>query len=106
MHTEAFTYTRQTHEWSAPVFSGLQAANSGETGPLHGDAEIPGGRFLLGALPEEPFVFDNEKWAHVVDVRPFAIARAAVTQSEFAEFVEVRGYSRRDRKSTRLNSSH
>jgi gamma-glutamyl hercynylcysteine S-oxide synthase len=83
MHTEAFTCLRQTHGWSPLVFSGLQAANSGERGPLHGDAEIPGGRFLLGALPEEPIVFDNEKWPHVVDVRPFAIARAAVTQSEF-----------------------
>jgi iron(II)-dependent oxidoreductase len=97
MHTEAFTYTRQTHGWRAPVFSGLEAANSGEGGPLPGDAEIPGGRFLLGALRgEDPFVFDNEKWAHPVEVRPFAIARAAVTQAEFAEFVEAEGYSRRE----------
>src|SRR5215475_14934322 len=55
MHTEAFTYTRQTHGWSAPVFSGLEPASSRETGPLAGDVEIPGGRFLLGALHDEPF---------------------------------------------------
>jgi iron(II)-dependent oxidoreductase len=96
MHTEAFTYTRQTHGWSAPLFSELGAANSGETGPLRGDAEVPGGHFLLGALREEPFVFDNEKWAHPVDVRPFAIARAAVMQSEFLEFVEANGYRRQE----------
>ena len=96
MHTEAFTYTRQTHGWSAPVFSGLDPASAGETGPLRGDAEIPGGRFLLGALQEEPFVFDNEKWAHPVEVHPFAIACAPVTQGEFAEFVEAKGYSRRE----------
>jgi len=96
MHTEAFTYTRQTHGWSAPVFSGLEAANSSETGPLRGDAEIPGGCFSLGAQREEPFVFDNEKWAHPVEVRPFAIARAAVTQSDFLEFVEANGYSRKE----------
>jgi iron(II)-dependent oxidoreductase len=96
MHTEAFTYTRQTHGWRAPVFPGLEQATSGATGPLSGDVEVPGGRFLLGGLREEPFVFDNEKWAHPVDVRPFAIARAAVTQSEFAEFVEAKGYSRRE----------
>src|SRR5215470_10858490 len=96
MHTEAFTYTRQTHAWNAPVFSGLEPASSSETGPLRGDAEIPGGRFPLGGLPEEPFVFDNEKWAHLVEVRPFAIARAAVTQAEFLEFVEARGYIRRE----------
>jgi iron(II)-dependent oxidoreductase len=94
MHTEAFTYTRQTHGWSAPVFSGLEPKSSGGAVPLRGDAEIPGGRFLLGAVREEPFVFDNEKWAHLVEVPPFAIARAAVTQAEFAEFVEGTGYSR------------
>src|SRR5262249_43102152 len=36
------------------------------------------------------------KWAHPVEVQPFAIARAPVTQSEFAAFVEDRGYERRD----------
>lgn len=96
MHTEAFTYTRQTHGWSAPVFSGLEPATSAETGPLRGDAEVPGGRFLLGALQQAPFVFDNEKWAHLVEVRPFAIARAPVTQAEFAEFVEGKGYGRQE----------
>lgn len=96
MHTEAFTYTRQTHGWRAPVFSGLEPVSSGETGLLAGDVEIPGGRFLLGALREEPFVFDNEKWAHAFEVQPFAIARAAVTQAEFLEFVESQGYSRRE----------
>lgn len=96
MHTEAFTYTRQTYGWRAPFFPGLGPTKSGETDPLRGDAQIPGGRFLLGALHEEPFVFDNEKWAHPVEVRPFAIARAAVTQSEFLEFVEAKGYSRRE----------
>ncbi len=96
MHTEAFTYTRQTHGWTAPVFSGLEPTSSGETGPLRGDAQIPGGRFLLGARHQELFVFDNEKWAHPVEVRPFAIARAAVTQSEFLEFVDARGYSRQE----------
>ncbi len=94
MHTEAFTYTRQTLGYPAPVFSGLEPSNAGEMGPLPGDVEIPGGRFLLGALPEESFVFDNEKWAHPVAVRPFAIARAAVTQAEFAEFVDGQGYRR------------
>src|SRR5437762_13318634 len=88
MHTEAFTYTRQTHGWSAPVFSGLEPGSSCEGGPLGGDGEIPGGRFRVGAVHEESFVFDNEKWAHAVAVEPFAIARAAVTQVQFLEFVE------------------
>ncbi len=104
MHTEAFTYTRQTLAYPPPVFStdGAPAPSSSgvkksaTAGPLPGDAEIPGGRFLLGALRGEPFVFDNEKWAHAVEIRPFAIARAAVTQTEFAALVEDRGYERRE----------
>ena len=38
---------------------------------------------MLGASSDEPFIFDNEKWAHPIEIQPFAIARAPVTQSEF-----------------------
>jgi iron(II)-dependent oxidoreductase len=55
---------------------------------------VPGGTFALGALPRDGFVFDNEKWSHPVELRPFAIARASVTQAEFAAFVEDGGYRR------------
>jgi gamma-glutamyl hercynylcysteine S-oxide synthase len=96
MHNEAFTYTRQTLGYPAPQFSDQETAAGGEAGPLRGDAEIPGGRFFLGASPEEQFVFDNEKWAHPVPVHSFDIARAAVTQGEFSEFVEAGGYRRRE----------
>ncbi|MCP3958489.1 MAG: ergothioneine biosynthesis protein EgtB, partial [bacterium] len=65
-------------------------------GPLPGDVEVPGGTFALGATPGEPFVFDNEKWAHEMEVEPFAIARAPVTNAEFAAFVEDRGYLKRE----------
>ena len=58
------------------------------------DAEIPGGSFALGASPSERFVFDNEKWSHPAKVRPFRMARSAVTNAEFAAFVEDEGYLR------------
>jgi iron(II)-dependent oxidoreductase len=97
MHNEAFAYTRQTHGFPAPrSFHPEAHCGAAEGGPLNGDAEIPGGRFMLGALPGGSFVFDNEKWAHPVEVRPFAIARAAVTQGEFQDFVEAGGYQRRE----------
>lgn len=95
MHAEAFAYTRQTLGYAAPR-SSFEQTPANEAGPLRGDAQIPGGSFLLGALPGEPFVFDNEKWAHPVHVDSFAIARAAVSQSEFQEFVEAGGYVRPD----------
>jgi iron(II)-dependent oxidoreductase len=96
MHTEAFTYTRQTLAYPAPLLDGNADPEDDRAGPWPGDVVVPGGRFLLGAAAEEPFVFDNEKWAHPVELKPFAIARAPVTQAEFAGFVEDGGYRRRE----------
>jgi iron(II)-dependent oxidoreductase len=94
MHDEAILYTRQTLGYPPP--HGVFAAPPPDGGALGGDAEIPGGEFLLGARRSFGFVFDNEKWEHPVRVRPFRIARAPVTQAEFAAFVEEQGYRRRE----------
>lgn len=94
MHGEAFTNTRQTLAYPAPPIP-LDAPPP-VTARAEGDAAIPGGTFLLGATPDLPFVFDNEKWAHEVRVEPFRMARAAVTNAEFAAFTEDGGYRRRD----------
>ena len=101
MHTEAFTYTRQTHAYPAPrlrcVSQAAVARGEEPAGaPLGGDAYFPGGEFSLGADPGAPFVFDNEKWGHVVRLQPFAIARVPVTQSEYANFVASAGYDREE----------
>ncbi len=96
MHTEAFTYTRQTLEYPVrDISAGLCQPLTGG-GPLPGDVEFAGGEFQLGATPDQAFVHDNEKWAHAVTLAPFAMARAAVTQSEYAAFVDDDGYTRRD----------
>jgi iron(II)-dependent oxidoreductase len=92
MHAEAFLYTRQTLGFPTPRLSGFVAPpRPVEDAPL-GDVAVAGGTFPLGAEPGEPFVFDNEKWTHPVPLAPFAIARAATTQEEFAAFVEAGGY--------------
>jgi iron(II)-dependent oxidoreductase len=97
MHGEAFAYTCQTLGYPRPSLAGAGQGTAKEAGPLPGDVAVPGGRFLLGARPgAEPFVFDNEQWAHPVELRPFAIARAPVTQAEFAAFVEEDGYRHRE----------
>jgi gamma-glutamyl hercynylcysteine S-oxide synthase len=96
MHGEAFLYTRQTLGYAPPRVTGMSAAPAGG-GPLSGDARVPGGRFALGAVEgADPFVFDNEKWAHEVEVAPFSIARAPVTEAEMAGFVDDGGYRRED----------
>jgi iron(II)-dependent oxidoreductase len=112
MHAEAITYTRQTLGYPPPTVPsplsplsgrgarGPKSAGEGESEIRRrlrqladpNDAQIPGCTFWLGATPDEPFVFDNEKWAHPVEIRPFAIGRAPVTQQEFAAFVDSGGY--------------
>lgn len=88
MHAEALTYTRQTLAYSEPA----GARFDGDAGICDGDAEIAGGLFQMGARDDGTFVFDNEKWAHEIEVRPFRMARTAVTNAQFAEFVDAGGY--------------
>ena len=93
MHTEAYTYTRQCLGYREPVFALASSdPEDGSAGPLPGDAAIPGGTFMFGNPKDAPFVFDNEKWAHPVTIAPFRMARAPVTNAEFAEFVDAGGY--------------
>jgi iron(II)-dependent oxidoreductase len=91
MHAEAFHYTRQTLGYAEP----LERDNAGEDA-LDGDVEMPGGEFPLGAARNSGFHFDNEKWAHRVELKPFRIARVPVTNAKFLEFVRDGGYRRRD----------
>ncbi|MSO77465.1 MAG: ergothioneine biosynthesis protein EgtB [Alphaproteobacteria bacterium] len=94
MHDEALTYQRQTLGYPAPRFALSASAPAVGVGPWPGDTAIPGGVMAIGALPEAAFVFDNEREAHAVTVAPFAIARSAVTNAEFAAFVADGGYRR------------
>ncbi|SFT42461.1 selenoneine synthase SenA [Halomonas saccharevitans] len=98
MHGEAFLYTRQTLGDPAPALGTPPREAPGEAGrgPLPGDVTIPGGRHRLGGDDTLPFRFDNEKPPMAVEVAPFSIARAPVTNAEFAAFVDDGGYARRD----------
>jgi iron(II)-dependent oxidoreductase len=87
-------YMRQTLGYADPL---RQASPPGESdGQATGDAEIPGGTYLIGAARGSGFHFDNEKWAHPVGLGPFRIARVPVTNREFLEFVREGGYRRRE----------
>jgi iron(II)-dependent oxidoreductase len=86
MHAEAFHYTAHT--------LGYEDAAGGKV-PVFGaarDLEVPGGRVTIGARRgEQAFVFDNEKWAHPVEIAPFRIASAPVTNAQYLEYVEAGG---------------
>ncbi len=99
MHGETLTHIRQTLGYAAPTLSksgGPETPASPEPGfELH-DVEVPGGTYRLGATPDIPFVFDNEKWAHSVALRPYRISATPVTNAEFQRFVEAGGYQQRE----------
>ena len=95
MHAEAFHYTRQTLGYADPLASATPDAGEGK-GALQGEAEMAGGTFLLGAFRNSGFHFENEKWAHRVEVRPVRIERAPVTNKQYLEFVRDGGYRRSD----------
>jgi len=52
---------------------------------------FPAARWPLGSAPGG-FVFDNEKWAHEVDVPEFEIDAQPVTWAQYSEFVQDGGY--------------
>jgi iron(II)-dependent oxidoreductase len=99
MHGEAIFYTRQALGYPEPDLgarlSHLPDVASGARAGAP-DVEVPGGEFALGASRKSPFVFDNEKWAHPVEIKPFQISRHAVTNRDFLLFVEDDGYRRRE----------
>jgi iron(II)-dependent oxidoreductase len=53
---------------------------------------VPGGSFTLGAT--DPWAYDNERPPGAVDVAPFRIDRALVTNAEYAAFMEAEGADR------------
>ncbi len=98
MHSENLTLIRQTHGYPIPHLSIQKITTPPEIDysfKSH-DVYIPGGTFMLGALQDEPFVFDNAKWAHPVTVNPFQISATPVTNIEFISFVEDEGYQNRN----------
>ena len=93
MHTEAFIWGRQTLAYPTPGFANVIDASTERSAGAHsGFVDIPGGLFKMGAEPDAVFLFDNEKYAHEVQLEPFSIAKAAVTNVEFAEFIADNGY--------------
>ena len=95
MHNEAFIYTRQTFSYPKPIFIQNREATRTLNSSLkdkYEDINIPGGVFSLGAERSDEFIFDNEKWAHTINLAPFKIAKYAVSNEQYLEFVEAEGY--------------
>jgi formylglycine-generating enzyme len=60
---------------------------------LGGDlVDLPGGAFVMGTDGTYGYAEDGEGPAHEVDLAPFSIGRYAVTNAEFAAFVDATGH--------------
>ena len=92
MHSEAFTYTRQTLAYPKPSFIQEHGSKDLDQTPVREDIAIPGGKFQLGAARDGEFIFDNEKWGHEVALTSFKISKYAVSNEDYLEFVQAKGY--------------
>jgi iron(II)-dependent oxidoreductase len=72
------------------------ADSASDAPPSHDMIEVPAGEFQMGAVWNDLFAYDNERPAHAVSLPAFKIARAPVTNREFARFVAEGGYARRE----------
>ena len=91
MHAEALCYTHQTLGYPQPEFGSRTAMGSAHSGP-GGELSFPGGTLRMGAERDaKTFFFDNEKWAHDVEVAPFRISARPVSNGEYQAYVEDTG---------------
>ena len=113
-HVEDFIQTRHTLGYAPPAFvpetpktyaadcaggrlsisiQSRAPTGSGAFRETHGGyVSVPAGRYVLGASRGDAWVFDAERWAHEVAVPAFRLARACVTNAEFAAFARAGGY--------------
>jgi iron(II)-dependent oxidoreductase len=68
--------------------------------PVHGEAVVPGGAHVIGTS-DLAWAYDNEREAHEVELAPYAIDRAPVTNGRYLAFVEAGGYRDRTAWSSR-----
>ncbi len=88
MHGEAFAMLAQTLGFDAGLAAQIESVVP--RAPLAFGAT----RWWLGATPGG-FVFDNEKWAHEIDLPEFEIDAQPVSWAQYAEFVTDGGYDER-----------
>jgi ergothioneine biosynthesis protein EgtB len=86
MHNEAFAYMWQTMGRSMPF------APFTSTSKLEAQAQtwihFPKSTLQAGSEQGSGFIFDNEKWAHSIDLPAFNIASTPVTNGNYLKFLE------------------
>lgn len=86
MHNEAFAYMWQTLGRPmpfAPPSNSMELEDNTQTW-IH----FPKSSIQAGSAPGSGFIFDNEKWAHSIDLPAFDIASQPVTNADYLGFLE------------------
>src|SRR6195952_6164952 len=90
-HVETMLATHQLRQ-GEPVLGSGAPLPAGRPVP-HDSVLVPAGPFTLGVDGDaDPWSLDNERPAHTVDLPAFRIGRVPVTNAEWQEFVDARGY--------------
>ena len=71
--------------------NGRRASRGARASAEARDVRLPGARVVIGT-DSEPWAYDNERPAHLVDVAPFRIDETPVTNDAYRAFVEAGGY--------------
>jgi gamma-glutamyl hercynylcysteine S-oxide synthase len=85
MHNESFAYMWQTLGYPQPFIPNHQSTHPQI--PAR-DLAFSGQTRQFGSQLGEGFIFDNEKWAHPIQLEPFSIASHPVTNGEYLEFLQ------------------
>ncbi|MDA8129029.1 MAG: selenoneine synthase SenA [Betaproteobacteria bacterium] len=89
MHVEAWWMAFQNLGYAPPEQPRVAAT------ALPRRLTVAAGEVELGSDADAGFVFDNEKWRHVIPFAGFDIDTSPVSETAFAEFVERGGYLHR-----------
>ena len=85
MHNEAFAYMWQALGYKEPFTALSRAVSNKQTSKYINFSES---KFKIGSEKQNGFIFDNEKWAHELDLPAFDILDRAVINAEYLEFIE------------------
>jgi len=98
MHQETLRYMWHRLGYDQKIRpSDLPAPPIGAEPSAPKSVRIPAGRATLGADPErDPFAWDNERPAHLVEVPAFSIDVTSVTNRDFLEFLDSGGYEKEE----------
>jgi ergothioneine biosynthesis protein EgtB len=89
MHCEAFAYTLQSLGIAPPATLDKPMPEQRAD-----ELRFAGGMLRQGSEADQGFAFDNEQWAHPVQVQSFVIDTDLLSNRQYLEFIDTGGYDK------------